>query len=404
MGMNLTRRGLIAGTAALFVARPSFAQQPLLLRAADGELPLHDVALKTPAFNELGAGPLLELKRGEAFSLNVENALDFEFHFRPQGLRGKSVQGADTPVKPGETRAITITPLDAGTFVYRAGGEGGMNAPRTLLLAGPLIVSADQPRIADREALLAVNTLVIPDSEGSGTLRRVATVNGGRGITLAARPEERLRLRLVNLAQEAVNGVRLPKGTRVAAIDGQPCDPFPPFDNVMFLPPLGRADILFDIPKDAAAPLVITDALDTTQTLVTVSPEGEVMTERYLAATLPDNHRLPKEIPLESAERAVWKPAETANDPLIRVKSGGSAVLTFENNATPHALTVEGHTARLLDALDDGWKPWWNDTLLVHPNETARLAFVAEMPGRYALDMIPLEGNGAPTRAWIEVT
>jgi FtsP/CotA-like multicopper oxidase with cupredoxin domain len=310
----------------------------------------------------------------------------------------------DTPIKPGETREITITPPDAGTFVYRAGGEGGLNAPRTLLLAGPLIVSTDQQRIADREVILGVNTLVIPDAAGSKPPRRVATVNGGRGITLAARPEERLRLRLINLAQETVNGVRLPKGTQVAAIDGQPCDPFPPFDNVMFLPPLGRGDILLDIPKDAAAPLVITDALDAAQTIVTISPGGNAMAERYLAAALPDNHHLPKEIPLESAERAVWEPAEAANDPLIRVKSGGSAMFAFKNSATPHALTVEGHTARLLDALDDGWKPWWNDTLLVHPNETARLAFVAETPGRYAVDMIPLEGNGAPARAWIEVT
>ena len=128
------------------------------------------------------------------------------------------------------------------------------------------------------------------------------------------------------------------------------------------------------------------------------------MEDRYLAEQLPDNHQLPKEIPLTSAQRGVLKPDEAPNEPLVKVKSGGSVVLTFENNATPHALRLEGHSARLLDTLDDGWKPWWQDTLLVHPDETARLAFVAEAPGRYAVHVIPLEGDAAPKRAWIEVT
>jgi FtsP/CotA-like multicopper oxidase with cupredoxin domain len=237
----------------------------------------------------------------------------------------------------------------------------------------------------------------------AGAPRHVATVNGARTIALEAQPGERLRLQLINLAQEAVGGVKLPKGTQVIAIDGQPCEPFPPFDDVMILPPLGRADILLDVPREPA-PLTITDAADTSQILATIAVGGAAMPDRFFAKQLPDNHALPKEIPFQSAARAIWKPAEAANDPFVSVKSGGSVVLTFENAATPHAVMLEGVTARLLDTMDDGWKGWWHDTLIVHANETARLAFVAPEPGRYAVDMIPLEGDGAPARAWIEVT
>ena len=40
----------------------------------------------------------------------------------------------------------------------------------------------------------------------------------------------------------------------------------------------------------------------------------------------------------------------------------------------------------LLDALDDGWKPFWLDTILCLPRQTTRVAFVADNPGKWLLD------------------
>jgi FtsP/CotA-like multicopper oxidase with cupredoxin domain len=92
------------------------------------------------------------------------------------------------------------------------------------------------------------------------------------------------------------------------------------------------------------------------------------------------------------------------SDPLAALKAGDSVVLTLENDATTRTLMLEGQTARLLDALDDGWKPWWQDVFMIDPDTTIRIAFVPQETGRYALDLVPLEGHGAPTRAYIDVT
>ena len=46
---------------------------------------------------------------------------------------------------------------------------------------------------------------------------------------------------------------------------------------------------------------------------------------------------------------------------------------------------LHGHAVRLLDNLDDGWKPFWLDTVLVAPQQTARIAFVADNPGKWLI-------------------
>jgi FtsP/CotA-like multicopper oxidase with cupredoxin domain len=47
---------------------------------------------------------------------------------------------------------------------------------------------------------------------------------------------------------------------------------------------------------------------------------------------------------------------------------------------------LHGHHFRLLDRLDDGWKPYWLDTLALEPGETQRIVFLAEYAGRYLLE------------------
>jgi FtsP/CotA-like multicopper oxidase with cupredoxin domain len=65
---------------------------------------------------------------------------------------------------------------------------------------------------------------------------------------------------------------------------------------------------------------------------------------------------------------------------------------------------VHGHAFRLLDNLDDGWKPFWLDTLPLEPRQTGRIAFVADNPGKWLLEAAaPGQPKEAP-RAWFEVT
>ena len=59
-----------------------------------------------------------------------------------------------------------------------------------------------------------------------------------------------------------------------------------------------------------------------------------------------------------------------------------------------HAVHLHGHHVRLLDNLDDGWKPFWLDTVMVEPRRTTRVAFVADNPGKWLIDGQPL-GHGS---------
>ena len=46
---------------------------------------------------------------------------------------------------------------------------------------------------------------------------------------------------------------------------------------------------------------------------------------------------------------------------------------------------VHGHAMRLLHDLDDGWEPYWRDAVLVPEGKTKHAAFVADNPGKSAI-------------------
>lgn len=381
-----SRRRFCAGIAAsVAIQNPTLALDfPLRLRVIDAP------RLGVPVFDSGLAGPLIEAARGTAFSIAVENRSTSSFRFAVQGLRGKAAAGSDSAISPGETRTISIAPPDAGMFVYRA-----LTSDKQLqFLSGPLLVTTEERPVAGQGIVVAVNTL---QADG----KRSVLVNGMPELTAGARPGDRVRLHVANLAPAGLAGLLLPDGAQIIAIDGQPCEPFPPLNNVLFLPPFGRTDVVFDMPAEQ---LVLVDAFDPALALVTIQAEGESGEPTVYAARLEANNNLAAEIPLASAVRGTWKSGADTPDPLVKARSGRSVVLTFENDATPRGVLIEGHAVRHLDTLDDGWKPWWQDTHLLHPDETARFAFVAEQAGRYAIEVVPLEGDGKAKTAWIEVT
>jgi FtsP/CotA-like multicopper oxidase with cupredoxin domain len=89
---------------------------------------------------------------------------------------------------------------------------------------------------------------------------------------------------------------------------------------------------------------------------------------------------------------ADWtRPADFAPSapPAFRAKAGRAAVLALTNRAPVAAVFhLHGHHFRLLDRLDDGWKPFWLDTLAIEPGQTQRIAFLAEHAGRYLIEQV----------------
>ena len=75
--------------------------------------------------------------------------------------------------------------------------------------------------------------------------------------------------------------------------------------------------------------------------------------------------------------------------PAFRTRAGRTVVLALANRGKlPAVFHLHGHHFRLLDRLDDGWKPFWLDTLAIDGGETQRIAFAAEHAGRWLLEAV----------------
>jgi FtsP/CotA-like multicopper oxidase with cupredoxin domain len=101
----------------------------------------------------------------------------------------------------------------------------------------------------------------------------------------------------------------------------------------------------------------------------------------------------------------VRRPQSPADPPILSVKRGRTVMLSFWNEtAFAHVTYLHGHHFRLLDKLDDGWKPFWLDSVLVPPQQTVRIAFIADNPGKWAIRCRSLGPREAEPAGWFEVT
>ena len=89
---------------------------------------------------------------------------------------------------------------------------------------------------------------------------------------------------------------------------------------------------------------------------------------------------------------------------LFRAKRGRTVVLGLVNRQeVPCAVHVHGHAFRLLDRLDDGWKPFWLATMLVDARQTARIAFLADNSGKWLIECVAIDRPDSITAGWFEV-
>jgi FtsP/CotA-like multicopper oxidase with cupredoxin domain len=133
------------------------------------------------------------------------------------------------------------------------------------------------------------------------------------------------------------------------------------------------------------------------------------------APPLPSNG-LPAQLDLKNALRADltlggpqadWvTPANFAKSavPAFRAKAGRTVVLALANRAeVATVFHLHGHHFRLLDRLDDGWKPFWLDTLAVEPGQTQRIAFSAEHAGRWLIETAATDWAAPRLVRWYSV-
>jgi len=405
-----------------------------MLKACLAGVPLRgDGAAPTPVWCFGGSvpGPVLRVRRGEEVRLRLANELPQPTGIHWHGVRAPAADAKTTLTLPAagsaEAFEYRFRVPDAGTFWYHARRDSGALAQG---LYGALIVEESLPVETDRDALLILDewrfeddgTIAAdrPRSDQAPNLQ--LTANGQPTFDIAVKASERVRLRLINAALNRGFLLRIDRHRAVVmAIDGEPTEPFEAQNGRVMLGPGNRLDLFIDT----------TLAVGDVASVLIEQPTGDVRVARLVydrtpparfvrrpdPSPLPANP-LPLRMGFEQAVRvhvdladdeaalqgSPWAVAALASAPLFSVRLGHTAILTLVNRgATPQAVHLHGHHFRLLDNLDDGWKPFWLDTLTVPAQQTLRLAFVADNPGRWPIERRSLV-QGRPTlTAWFEV-
>src|SRR3546814_6534824 len=88
--------------------------------------------------------------------------------------------------------------------------------------------------------------------------------------------------------------------------------------------------------------------------------------------------------------------------PLLSVPRGRTVVVDFRNDTRwPHAMHFHGHHFKVLER--DG-KPTehetWKDTVLIDPQKAAKIAFVADNPGKWMIHCHMLEHQASGMSSW----
>jgi FtsP/CotA-like multicopper oxidase with cupredoxin domain len=413
----VSRRTLLAGFGGLTLAgtgprRAAAARKTMTLRAVSEPIVLRTGAepVSRPALLWTDKAPL---QRGDELTVRFENGLQHPALLTFRGLDGAAAAEplvTRRPVPPGGTDEFMLTLRSAGTLLadLRLGADG--IAPMPVL---PLVVQDDAPLQVDGDEVVLIEDARLgsdgqPLAPGveAGDAPWLYTINGKPSTDIALRANGRFRLRFINGCQRNVIAVRIDDHeVRVIGLDGQPAEPFLARGGTLVLTPGGRVDALIDATRPPGSSSAIT-LLDGGKPV----PLGRLVTstEPPLRAAplppptaLPDNG-LPAQLPLGSALRVElplgaltpgqldWFAPDKftpASGPAFQAKRGRTVVLALVNRGTqPVVFHLHGHHFRLLDRLDDGWKPFWLDTLAIDAGQTQRIAFAAEHPGLWLME------------------
>jgi len=428
----LDRRGFLTGlgAAALAPAWPAAGlAQPrsaLALQAGAESVALRPNAPPTPIWSL--QGPELRFKRGETLDIAFGNELPVPAVLNWRGIDGVPAAEPLTgrpPLAAGGKDALQLPLRHAGTFLCDVNllGDGQPKPSR----ARALIVQESGAVAVDRDEVLMIEDWRIgpdgtatPPGTAPGDALPIHTINGQTSLDLSARINERVRLRIISGCQRAVVAIKL-EGleVRVMAIDGQPAEPFQARNGALVLAPGGRADVFIDVtlPTGTSTPILLHDGKEARPVgRIVVSGEPPIRPAPLPPASPLPSNGLPERLDLKNATRVDLTLGSPQSDwvtpakfnatapPVFRAKAGRVVVLALTNRAAiANVFHLHGHHFRLLDRLDDGWKPFWLDTLAIEPGQTQRIAFRAEYPGRYLIESVATDWAAPRLVRWYAV-
>jgi FtsP/CotA-like multicopper oxidase with cupredoxin domain len=411
---TLDRRALLAGLGAMALGSTlstnrALGSQTRLLAAETGSLVLRPGGADARPWSI--AGPPLNFAQRDTPGLEFRNSLPVAAVLSWRGIDGvPTIEPllAQRPLAAGGAANFELPLRHAGTFFCDLAllGDGHAKPSRGL----PLIVQESRPVSVDRDEVLLIEewrvrpdgTAIAPGIEPKDAVP-VHTVNGRTSFEISVRINERVRLRFISACQRSVIATKIDNyEVRVMAIDGQPSEPFQARNGALVLAPGGRTDVFIDVtmPAGTSTPILLHDGKEARPIgKIIVSSEPPIRPAPLPPASPLPSNGLPERIELKGANRVDlalggaqgdWMaPANFAASaaPAFRTKRGRTVVLALTNRAAiATVFHLHGHHFRLLDKLDDGWKPFWLDTLAVEPGQTHRIAFLAEHAGRYLIE------------------
>lgn len=459
---GLNRRQVLAGLAAVSVARPAFGSPSTELVAAPGQAQLAPAGYGLTdvwAFNGSVPGPLLRGAKGERMQVRVKNGLAEPTAVHWHGIRLENAMDGvpeltQAAIAPGEEFDYDFRLPDAGTYWYHSHDRSFEQVARGLY--GPLIVDEAEPVDVDLDEVLVLDDWRLVGegeiAEGFGSMMDMS--HGGRignWVTVNGTPEwsrplargMRVRLRLINSANARMFEVRLTGMTAVAvAYDGQPLVKPQPIGSIT-LAPAQRVDLIADVMAgEGEEALLLSRERDGDFAIASFPVEAGQAPRSEAALPLPPNEvlgldlsalaKLPiRELRMEGgamgrmagarlngeamdmrglvSEGMVWAfngVAGMPEEPFAEVARGETLRIALVNDTGwPHGMHLHGHHFyETVNTAFGGAPARLRDTTLVAANATAEIAFVADNPGDWLLHCHMLEHAASGMMTWIRVT
>lgn len=407
-------------------------------------------------YNGSSPGPELRVRQGDRLRVRLINNLEEPTSIHWHGIRiANAMDGVSgltqEPVPPGGTFDHDFAVPDAGTYWYHAHNKSWNQVARGLY--GPLIVDEPEPafdrahdltlviddwRLTRTGALDLASIGSLMDWSHAGRLGNWLTVNGTSLPGYNLKAGEHYRLRLINAANARVLEIDPGRfNAEVLALDGQALPKAePPRYAPLLIGPAQRVDLLvtpksggdFSLEELSGEPFAfasfVVDGSDRSpgprpELGLNSIPEPDLKSARTVVLDMTggamggaadivyQGKRLQREDFRETGQMWAFNGvANLADKPFFSARKGETIVVETKNNtAFMHAMHVHGHHFRVIErggsTIDDG-KPW-RDTFLVGPDQTTRIAFVADNPGKWLLHCHMLEHAAAGMNTWFEV-
>ena len=395
------------------------------------------------AYNGRVPGPELRLGVGQELRVVLENRLVHPTTLHWHGMRvPNGMDGVphltQPPVPPNGTFEYRFRARNPGTFWYHPHFQSAEQLDRGL--QGVIVVEDEMAPEVDRdlvwvlddwrlgsEAQIVDDFGDLHDASHQGRIGNTATVGGVVPGDFAVTRGERIRLRLVNVANAWIFGLDF-RGhdPMVIAYDGHAVAPHRPENDLVIVGPSQRVDVLLDMNGEPGERHEVLDRYYRNQSLKLLDiVYGKDVLRRGSPRALPalPQPDLPEPV-LEKAERhrivftggamgglrsARYRGQETDirtlaksgkvwavngvvasrhdEPPMLKLSLGRTYEIEFVNDtAFPHPVHLHGHPMKVLTVgARPVPRPTWRDTLLMAPRSSATVAVVADNPGLWML-------------------